>query len=130
MRVFIVTNINKPKVRPAMDELVPWVTSRAQLVGVDTDATVDISSIDADAILVLGGDGTLLSTARRLQGKQVPVMGVNFGRLGFLASFTPEQFKEQFDALVKQTLPINSRLVIEASVVDGSADCKLIVTAD
>src|SRR3982751_4072253 len=127
MRVFIVTNINKPKVRPAMDELIPWVESRAQLVGVDTDATVDLAAIDTDAFLVFGGDGTLLATARRLRGKQVPVMGVNFGRLGFLASFTPDEFKDQLEALIEKKLPITSRLMIESSIIDASSDCKLTV---
>src|SRR5262245_35630430 len=126
MRIFIVTNINKPKVRPAMDELIPWVSSRANVVGVDTDGSVDLATVNADAFLVFGGDGTLLATARRLQGKQVPMMGVNFGRLGFLASFTPEQFKDQFEGLIKKTLPISSRLMLEASVVDASAECNLV----
>ncbi|CAN5499292.1 NAD(+)/NADH kinase [soil metagenome] len=130
MRIFIVTNINKPKVRPAMDELIPWVSARANVVGVDTDGTVDLSKVAADAFLVFGGDGTLLATARRMQGKPVPVMGVNFGRLGFLASFTPEQFKEQFEAFIKGKLPISSRLMVEASVVDAAAECALMDPAD
>ena len=67
-------------------------------------------------MLVLGGDGTLLSAARRLGGRQVPLLGVNFGRLGFLAGFTPEQFKDQFEAFIKGKLPISSRLMLEASV--------------
>ena len=58
-------------------------------------------TLDADAILVLGGDGTLLAAARRLAGRQIPVMGVNFGRLGFLADFTPEQFKPQFETMLR-----------------------------
>src|SRR5688572_14328775 len=130
MRIFIVTNINKPKVRPAMDELIPWVSARANVVGVDTDGTVELSKVTADAFLVFGGDGTLLATARRMQGKQVPVMGVNFGRLGFLASFTPEQFKDQFEAFIKGKLPISPRLMLEASVVDASTECRLTDTAD
>ena len=69
MRIFIVTNINKPKVRPAMDELIPWVSARSNVVGVDTDGSVDLTKVNAEAFLVFGGDGTLLATARRLQGK-------------------------------------------------------------
>jgi NAD+ kinase len=66
---------------------------------------------------VLGGDGTLLSTARRLHGREIPLMGVNFGRLGFLASFTPEEFPRHLDLLLAGKLPIARRAMLEASVV-------------
>jgi NAD+ kinase len=73
--------------------------------------------VAADALLVLGGDGTLLSAAHRLGGRQLPLLGVNFGRLGFLASFTPEQFKEAFEAFVAGKLPTRPRDAIEVSVL-------------
>jgi len=121
MRLVIVANVNKPKVKPALDDLLPWIRQRADVVGVDTDAGehVELDGVQTDAVLVLGGDGTLLSTARRLKGRRVPVMGVNFGRLGFLASFTPAQFKEHFENLVAGRLPVSARMAIEASVVDA-----------
>jgi NAD+ kinase len=121
MKIYIVTNINKPKVRPAMEDLVPWVSARANVAGVDTDGTVDLTSLNVDAFLVFGGDGTLLATARRIAGRQVPLMGVNFGRLGFLASFTPEEFKHNFEAFIANKLPVNSRVVLEASVIESGA---------
>jgi NAD+ kinase len=130
MRVAVVTNINKPKVRPAVDELVPWISQRAEVVGVETDNKLELETIKADAILVLGGDGTLLRTARRLKGRKLPIMGVNFGRLGFLASFTPEQFREHFEKLVKGKLPISSRMALEASVIDAGVECKLTNDSD
>src|SRR5689334_10629083 len=95
MKVGVVTNIRKPKVRQAVEELVPWMKERAEVVAVDTDSEIDLTKIDAERLIIFGGDGTLLSAARRLKGRQVPLMGVNFGRLGFLASFTPAEFKEQ-----------------------------------
>jgi NAD+ kinase len=99
-------------------------------VGVDTDGSVELAKVNAEAFIVFGGDGTLLATARRLQGKQVPMMGVNFGRLGFLASFTPEQFRDHFEAFIKGTLPISSRLMLEASVVDAGAECAVVDPTD
>jgi NAD+ kinase len=123
MKVYIVTNIKKPRVRPAVEELVPWIRDRADVVGVETTAAANLSQLDVDAILVFGGDGTLLSTARRLKGRKTPVMGVNFGRLGFLASFTPEEFKGHFQALIDRTLPMSCRLMLDASVVDSSIGC-------
>jgi len=86
-------------------------------VGIDTDQNGDLGKINADIILVLGGDGTLLSTARRLNGRPIPLMGVNFGRLGFLASFTPEEFPKHLEQLLAGKLPIVRRTMLEASVV-------------
>ena len=121
MRLFVVANTQKPRVRPVLDEWRSHLDKRVQLVGIDTDRHTDLSTVEADAILVLGGDGTLLSTARRLHGRQIPLMGVNFGRLGFLASFTPEEFTKRFEQLLQGKLPVSRRQMLEASVV--GADC-------
>src|SRR5690242_3923887 len=107
MKTVVVANISRPKVRQAVEELVPWMGQRAQVVAVDTDTQTDLATIPADVIVVFGGDGTLLSTARRVAGRAVPLMGVNFGRLGFLASFTPAQFKDHFEKLLARKLPIS-----------------------
>ena len=97
----------------------------ATIVGIETDGEHDLAKIDADLILVLGGDGTLLSVARRLNGRPIPVMGVNFGRLGFLASFTPENFQENFEQFLGAGLRVDSRLMLEASVISSGVDCSL-----
>jgi len=123
VKLVIVANVSKPRVRQAVEELVPWVRQRANVVAVDTDSGIDLTTIDTDAILVFGGDGTLLATARRLHGRQVPMMGVNFGRLGFLASFTPAEFKDNLEKLLAGQLPISSRQAIEASVLDAEVKC-------
>jgi NAD+ kinase len=130
MKILVIANISKPKVRQAVDELVPWMRQRSDVVGVDTDSSVDLTHVNADVVLIFGGDGTLLSTARRLNGRQLPMMGVNFGRFGFLASFTPAQFKEGFEKLVAGRLPQTSRMLIEASVVDADVKCTLADPAD
>jgi len=124
LRLFIVANCEKPKVRPALDALVRDLKGKAEVVGVDTDQDGDLSRINAEIILVLGGDGTLLSTARRLLGRPIPLMGVNFGRLGFLASFTPEEFPRHLDLLLAGKLPIVRRAMLEASVIAAAGSAK------
>lgn len=119
MRLFIIANLEKPEVRPALEQLTPWLAARLKLVGVDSGGGTDLTRLEADAILVLGGDGTLLSAARRLGGRQIPLVGINFGRLGFLASFTLEQFYEYFDRFEAGKLAVSARLVLEASVVSA-----------
>jgi NAD+ kinase len=128
MRVFVVANTQKPRVGAVLQEWRSRPDKRVQVVGVDTDRHTDLSNVDADVILVLGGDGTLLSAARRLHGRQIPLMGVNFGRLGFLASFTPEELPKRFEQLLAGTLPMGRRQMLEASVV--GADCASSCVAD
>lgn len=122
MRPFIVANPKKPKTQQSVDELIAWVRQRADVVGCDVAGTERLDQIDADVVLVFGGDGTLLSAARRLGGRQIPLAGVNFGRLGFLASFTPQQFRDHFAAILAGTLQVSSRQTIEASVVEAKAN--------
>ena len=124
MRLFIVANTSKPLVRPAMQSLLPWLQDRVQVVGIDEGCGGDWSNLAADLILVLGGDGTLLAVARKLAGRQIPGMGINFGRLGFLADFTPEQFRPRFEQMLKSGLTISRRSMLEASVLPEGSLCR------
>ena len=119
MRVLIVANLVKPDVQPAVDAILPWLKDRVELLGVEGDRNFDISSLDVDLIVVMGGDGTLLSVARRLKGRQVPVMGFNFGRLGFLALFAPENIRPAIEDAIAGRLRTTRRLMMECSVVAG-----------
>lgn len=124
MRLFIVANTSKPLVTPALRELLPWLKARVQVVGTDEGCGGDWSNLSADVILVMGGDGTLLAVARKLAGRQIPVMGINFGRLGFLADFTPEQFKPRFELMLESGLTISRRSMLEASVCPEGSPCR------
>jgi NAD+ kinase len=124
MRVLIVANKTKAGVAAALDQIVPRIKKPGHIVGIDlADQDVEITT-HADLILVLGGDGTLLSAARRLRGRQTPLLGVNFGRLGFLASFTPKQFDQHFDDFLAGKLPISARSALETSVVPAGIPCR------
>jgi NAD+ kinase len=125
MKLVIVANLTKPKVRPAVDELLPWLRQRVDVVGVDGERVIDLCDEPFDAVLALGGDGTLLSTARRLRGRQVPVMGANFGRLGFLASFTPDEIRPMFERFVAGELTASQRQMLDVTIVGKEAVCDM-----
>jgi NAD+ kinase len=130
MRLLIVANTEKPLVRPELERLIPWLKQRVEVVGVEEGCDADWSNLSADLILVLGGDGTLLAVARKLAGRQIPVIGINFGRLGFLADFTPDQFRPRFEEMLKSGVPISRRSVLEASVLPSGAQVRFTDAAE
>ncbi len=67
---------------------------------------------DVDFVISLGGDGTLLDTVTLVRDKNIPVMGINFGRLGFLASISREEVTSAVSALAKGTYVIDKRTMI------------------
>ncbi len=125
MRMFVVANPTKPDVKTALTEWLSLMAHRVEVTGVDYASDDDLSQINADVILVLGGDGTLLSTARRLRGRQIPLMGVNFGRLGFLASFTPAEFKQHLGDLLAGRLSHSHRKMLDVSVIGVEVKCDM-----
>ncbi len=66
----------------------------------------------ADVLLSLGGDGTLLDTLSLIRNSQVPVIGINFGRLGFLASINKNEIKTAIEALVKGEYSLDRRSIL------------------
>ena len=70
-----------------------------------------------DALITLGGDGTLLRGARFLSGAAVPVLGVNLGKLGFLTSCGAEEFPAAFTAFAQGEYQVQSRMALEAESV-------------
>ncbi len=69
-------------------------------------------SDEIEFIISLGGDGTLLDTVTLVRDKKIPIMGINFGRLGFLASIGREEVENAVKALVKRTMVIDKRTMI------------------
>ena len=69
-----------------------------------------------DLIISIGGDGTLLTAARRVAGAAVPILGVNLGRLGFLTDILPEQMLAAIDSILAGDYVADERLLLEATI--------------
>jgi len=71
-----------------------------------------------DALLTLGGDGTLLRGARFLNGYEVPILGINLGRLGFLTSCSGEDFEEGVRRFARGEFEPEARMALSSSTLD------------
>ncbi len=76
-----------------------------------------------DFAIVFGGDGSIISTARNLSRASIPLIGVNVGKLGFLAEFSVDELKDFFPSLAKGTAPTYKRMMLRCRVLGkGSGD--------
>ncbi|WFB37127.1 NAD(+)/NADH kinase [Kiritimatiellota bacterium B12222] len=110
-------------------ELLPALIQHAKLLEIKllfetTEQPIDSDQIylpceelfsQADAVLTLGGDGTLLSAVRRMGDHPLPLLGINFGKLGFLTSVTQDQMPKALDAWINDDLVPSSRQLLECT---------------
>lgn len=75
------------------------------------------AATDVDALLTLGGDGTLLRGARLLDGHEVPILGINMGRLGFLTCCPADQLAHALMRFARNDYTVESRMLLRAAVV-------------
>ncbi len=120
-RVLILANHKKDPVLKAMDDFGPWLRQRAEIVGVmdtwETRDGFDTEPPPCDLMFVLGGDGTFLSQARVTVDRCIPLLGINFGKVGFLAEFEIEDVKEHWDAIAAGNCRMTHRVMMDVDVM-------------
>jgi NAD+ kinase len=117
--MIIVGDSRKPGVSAGVEAAIPVLKERMDILAVDMDERIDLSGTAANLIVVFGGDGSILQVSRRLQNNPIAVMGVNFGKLGWLAEVSPSDLGNALDAfLAGQAKPMD-RVRIKASGVRG-----------
>ena len=116
-RVFLLGNPDKPDASPAIEQVRSFASGHCTIVGecsgYEARAAVDAR---ADRIIVLGGDGTLIGVARSLGEDQIPLIGVNVGKLGFLTEFSIDELKDNLDRALGDDTLIGRRAVLEVTV--------------
>src|SRR4051812_2115396 len=97
-RIILFGSPKKPDAARVIAELLPWFAERAEIALCDPTglAALPPDGGPIDLILSFGGDGTLLGLARKLAGRAIPVLGVNFGKLGYMAEFSVAEMQEHF----------------------------------
>jgi len=125
--------ISKPKkedICAVVPQLLDWLKKRGLSVCYDKETADCISPGNSsmaredmvgkvDLLLVLGGDGTLLATARLLENHQVPILPINLGGLGFLTSVTLDELYPILDNVLAGRHRISERILLQAEVLRG-----------
>ncbi|MDU0458830.1 MAG: NAD(+)/NADH kinase [Geobacteraceae bacterium] len=124
--VAIFAKRHDPRCQGVADDLINWLEEKNCLPLVESDlarligyagafSDEDIRE-QAELVVVLGGDGTLISVARLFSGKDVPIVGVNLGSLGFLTEVTVEELYPLLDRCLRGEPRVSERMMLEVTV--------------
>jgi NAD+ kinase len=120
-RILLLVDPDRAAVAQRIDEVRAFLHRHADLAAeLRADGDPLPRDLKADMAVALGGDGTLLSQARRLVDAGIPLVGVNFGRLGFLAEFDWQSLQQHAAVIFSGRAPLRERMILCASVHDES----------
>lgn len=113
----VVRNLLKDRGNKMTDRVISYLTDK----GARCVLVTDVSEIDDDteAVIVLGGDGTLLRTSKMVVKRQLPLLGINLGTLGYLAEVDKGSLFTAMDRLLANDFIIEERMMLEAVVMRG-----------
>ncbi|MBN1409876.1 MAG: NAD(+)/NADH kinase [Spirochaetales bacterium] len=116
--ILVIPNMFKPDAKKVLKEIEQYFKSRKIAVHVYSygkkGPLPDLKKMDL--ALCLGGDGTLLFTARMLLQKQIPIMGINLGDFGFVTEISQNEWKQAYEKYISGNLSLSRRIMIEAAV--------------
>ncbi len=118
-KVFLLGSGDRANVRDQAETLRPLIERHAKIVLEDLEFERDLSELTADLAIVLGGDGSILRAARQMGEAQVPVVGVNLGKLGFLADLSVTQFQQVLPEICSGACQVVEHLMLECRVIRG-----------
>lgn len=122
-RVVVTASRHKPDAKSLAERFAERVRELGAAVWTDLDGgeALERHGHEAQLVVSVGGDGTLLDVARRLGGAEVPVLGVNLGKLGFLAGFSAGEFEAYLEGASPGGWRVDREMMLSASVNGGPA---------
>ena len=125
MRVNVVANIHRPDALEAAAELAQPLTAQGHAVGFEPETArrLDVPAIrpedfaHAELVVAFGGDGTLIRAAHLCADFGTPILGVYYGRFGFVTQCRPGDILGWIEAFMKGAVPVESRMMLEAELI-------------
>lgn len=138
----LVVNLGKNQVISLVSEIITWLENKGKKVILHQDCAGELGRPDLtcdgrdwagsiDCAIVLGGDGTLLNTARSIAEAKVPLFGINLGQLGFLTEVEVKDTIPALEKLISGEYLLEERMMLQASVRrEGKVSQKFICLND
>jgi NAD+ kinase len=115
-RVVVLAAPNRPRVEQELTGILRSIEQHAEIVAVDKQFEYEFEHCPSDLVVVLGGDGSILQSARQMAHRQRPVLGVNLGKLGFLAAIPPDRFVDIWPDVCAGRLSVTNHLMLRCDV--------------
>jgi len=133
MNVGVVGNVRYGALRGVLERLSAYASPRGHALYFEPavvemwphgDGTLDPGAQSLDLLITFGGDGTVLRGVRLLEGRRVPILAVNLGKIGFLTSSGPETLEEALEAFERGEYTIESRTTVRGTIhrADGTVE--------
>ena len=117
MKIALIPNVDKPDAVAAAERLGEVLSAESIAVELLDSPTRDVlAALCPNLVVVLGGDGSILKIAHAMIGIDAPVAGINFGKLGYMAAFSFEQFRRYLPAILRSELPITQRTMLHGAI--------------
>jgi len=137
-KIAIIAKVHDPRCLGIAEELIEWLAERGVTACVEEHLSTQLrrtsaaesaqsSEIarDAELVVVLGGDGTLIAAARLVGEREVPILGVNLGSLGFLTEITLDELYPSVERCLSGDFEVSERMMLLASVERGGKQVEL-----
>jgi NAD+ kinase len=116
-KIIILGDKSKKKIRETIKELEPLFRKKSNLSIIDISDEDELEKVSADLAFVFGGDGTILSASRKLNAKQIPLIGVHLGKFGFLADLTSREISDSLEKIFAGEYVISQRMLLTCKVI-------------
>ena len=118
-RALLLGSGDRPNLRAEAARLRPTIDYNVEVVLEDLQYQQDLARIDAELAIVLGGDGSILRAALQMQENQIPILGVNLGKLGFLASVAPDALQRVLPEVIQGQCRVFEHLMFDCTVLQN-----------
>jgi len=117
LKLIVLARDQSPHVQNAWSQLAEFLKkqSNVEIVAAAVTEDLEFDNLEADLVVVLGGDGAILRACRHMGQRQFPIIGINLGRLGFLADLSLQDFYQYFDILQHRQFHIVDHLMFECT---------------